>query len=70
MPPGTSVNVILHRRTDLCPVPAVQNFLVLRENASGPLFSLPGGVPYFRSQFGAALQLTVNISQLKGKYMY
>ena len=69
MPPGTSENVILHCRTDLCPVTAVQNFLVVRGNASGPLFSLPGGVPYLRSQFDAALWLTVNISQLKDKYL-
>ena len=69
IPPGTSENVILHHRTDLCPVTAVQNFLVLRGNTGSPLFSLPGGVPYPRSQFGAALWLTVNISQLKGKYL-
>ena len=69
MPPGTSENVILHHRTDLCPVTAVQNFLVLEGKASGPLFSLPEGVPYLRSQFDATLRLTVNISQFKGKHL-
>ena len=69
MPPGTSENVIFHRRTNLCPVIAVQNFLKIGGNASGHLFSLPGGVIYLRSQFDAALRLTVNISQLKGKYL-
>ena len=69
MLPGTLENAILHRRTDLCPVTAVHNFLVLRGNVCIPLFSLPGGVPYLRSQFDAALRLTVNISQLKVKYL-
>ena len=49
MSPGASENVILHRRTDLCPVTAVQNFLEVRGNASDHLFSLSRGVPYLRS---------------------
>ena len=49
MSPGASENVILHRRTDLCPVTAVQNFLEVKGNASDHLFSLSRGVPYLRS---------------------
>ena len=61
--------VILHKRTDLCPVRAMQRYLAVRGDARGRLFSLPAGIPLLRSKFDKTLHLTVKTCGLQGKYL-
>ena len=61
--------VILHKRTDLCPVRAMQQYLAVRGDAPGPVFSLPGGSPLLRSKFDKTLHLTVKTCGLQGRYL-
>ena len=67
--PGMAETVILHKRTDLCPVRAMQQYLAVRGDAPGPVFSLPGGSPLLRSKFDKTLHLTVKTCGLQGRYL-
>ena len=64
--PGTSTQISISSRIAIM---AMNDFLKLRGIESGPLFSVPGGVPYLRSQFDATLRLAVRACILQGKYL-
>ena len=61
--------VVLHKTTDLCPVRAMQQYLAVRGDAPGLLFSLKSGIPLQRSKFDKTLHLTVKTCGLQGRYL-
>ena len=67
--PGMLTKVTLHCRDFLCPVKAMQKYLVARGTTLGPIFCWTGGVPLIRSHFDNTLRLAVQVCNLKGKYV-
>lgn len=66
---GKGVTIMLNRQgSNICPVQAMANFLLIRPHFTGPLFCHFGGKPLTRYQFSAVLDRIIMAIGLDKKY--